>query len=975
VSIRRLRILAAACVCALHLVSPLVGPAAAQYSEVPRLLPGGTFEPFGAVDVRAAAQIGRRLFIGGDFTSLGPAIGAAAVLAPSGAVVPGAFPAISGRISQIVNDGRGGWVVVGAFTSVDGRPFARAARIRADRHVDPAFLVDADGDIDHVVVAHGRVYLAGGFRVINGQRRGGVAAFSLDTNALTDWARDFDPGPRRISALDASSVAVYVAGAQYYQANLPGRVWGFDADRGALLFARTADVGAIAATSSRVFLGGFGYQRPVWAIDPFTGLDQNWDLGFRFGPLSSTTGEYTTVLALLLDAGRLYIGGALRAEDGQPGLVVADAATGARVRWAPPVSNLGVGAIRRIGPAIVVAALGTSTQAFDVTTADPLPFTAAVSGAVAVAAAPEGVVVGGALRGGSGAARAGLAAIDLDTWTLDPWTSALVMPQFGGVAQLETDGTSLIARLIDGRIAKIDPATGAVLGERQFISAFGLPMRVRSGEVYVVAPDALTFGPSIWRAHAITIATWTSRVLPIGLANGQPRNLDVDGDTMYLAGSVDDVNGVSRPGLAAVSISTGAVSSFRPNPDDTYYTRVLASGGRVWASGAFRAIGGAARRGLAELDPATGAALAWHPDVPGLQDVTLALGPDGDLYVGPNTFGALTTPQLLVGGQVSSPVFAFSTVTGQRRAWRHGENGLVAVTPDCVVAIGACLPRTSAPPTNVTASVAASTLTLQWTLPVSTARTGLRLEFGSLEGRRDLYQVDLPATATTFTSAAPPGRYVARVRSLDGAVPGPPSDDVSFAVGAGAAAAPLDATVSVERSRLRFAWRAPSTGTTTGYLLEVGSAPGLANLATLPIAGTSTAFQVTGPAGRFWARLRAAQGGVLSTPTPELFIAAAPNDVAICGGSPYAPDTLAASVSAGVVLLTWQAPVGGIAPVGYRLVAGTAPGASDIATIDVGAATAFSTPAPRGQYYVSIASVDACGGVSGLSAPVVVTVP
>lgn len=974
-SIRRLRLFAAACALALGLFPPLVGPAAAQYSEVPRLLPGGTFEPFGAVDVRAAAQIGRRLFIGGDFTSLGPAVGAAAVLAPSGAVVPGAFPAISGRISQIVNDGRGGWVVVGAFSSVEGRPFARAARIRADRHVDRAFLVDADADIEHVVVAHGRVYLAGGFRVINGQRRGGVAAFSLDTNTLTDWARDFDPGPRGIRALDASSVAVYVAAAPSYQSNLPGRLWGFDADRGAVLFARTTDVGAIAATSSRVFLGGYGYQRPVSAVDPFTGLDQNWDLGFRFAALNSTTGEYTTVSALLLDAGRLYIGGAVRAEDGQSGLVVADAATGARVRWAPPVPNIGAGTIRRIGPAIVVAALGTSTQAFDVITADPLPFTPAVSGVTAVAAAPEGVVVGGALRAGSGAARAGLAAIDLDTWTLDPWTSALVMPQFGGVAQLETDGTWLIARLIDGRIAKIDPATGAVLGERQFISAFGLPMRVRNGEVYVVAPDTLTFGPFTWQAHAITIATWTSRLLPIGLANGQPSSIDVDGDTMYLAGGVDDVNGVRRRGLAAVSMSTGAVAAFNPAPDDTYYTRVLAGGGRVWASGAFRSIGGAARRGLAELDPATGAALPWHPDVPGLQDVTLALGPDGDLYVGPNTFGALITPQLRVGGQVTSPVFAFSILTGQRRAWRHGENGLIAVTPDCVVVIGGCLPRTSAPPANVAASVSASTLTLQWTLPPSTARTGLRLEFGSLEGRRDLHQVDLPATATTFTSAAPPGRYVARVRSLDGAVPGPPSSDVSFAVGAGNLAAPLDATVGVERSRLSFAWKAPSTGASQAYVLEVGSAPGLANLASLPLAGATTSLQLTAPAGRFWARLRAAQGGALSTPTPEMFIAAAPDDVAICGGSPYAPDTLTASVSGGVVLLTWQVPVGGIAPVAYRLVAGTAPGASDIATIDVGAVTAFSSPAPRGRYYVSIASVDACGRRSVSSAPVVVDVP
>lgn len=972
----RLRTLVAACACALGLVSPLVGPAAAQYSEVPQPLPVGTFTPFGDVDFRTAVQIGRRLFVGGDFTALAAPTGAATVLAPSGAVVPGAFPSITGQVSRIVNDGRGGWIVVGAFTSVEGKPFARAVRIRADRHVDPGFLVDADGSIDHVVVAHGRAYLAGGFRVINGQRRGSVAAFSLDTNGLTDWAKDFDPGPRVIAALDASSVAVYVAANQNYQLSLPGRVWGFDADRGALLFARTADVRSIAATSSRIYVGGYGNRRPVWAIDPFTGLDQNWALGFGFSPLSSTTGEYTTVTTLLLDGGRLYIGGAVRTDDFQEGIVVADAATGARVRWTPQLSSLSVWDLRRIGPAIVAAAYGAAPTAFDATSAATLPFTAAVGGAVTVAPAPEGVVVGGVLSGsGASVARAGLAAIDLDTWTVSPWTSALVLPQFGGVTQVDTDGTWLIALTREGHVAKIDPATGAVLGELPFPGAFGVPMRVRNGVVYIAYPDALGFGPFVWRAGAITIANWSLSVLPITLANGQPWNLDVDGDTMYLAGSIDDVNGVSRPGLAAVSISTGVVSPFRPNPDDTYYTRVLARGGRVWAAGGFRSIGGAARRGIAELDPATGAALPWQPDVPGMQSVRLDLGPDGDLYVGPDSYSARITPAMRAGGQVVPPILAFSTTTGQRRAWRHGESGFIAVTSDCVVAANGCLARTSAPPTTVSASVNASTLTLQWTLPPSTARTGLRLEFGSLEGRRDLYQVDLPATQTSFTSPAPPGRYVARVRSLDGTVAGPPSDDVSFAVGAGAVAAPLDATVSVERSLLHFAWRPPSTGAPQGYLLEVGSAPGLANLATLPLAGSSTGFQITAPAGRFWARLRAAQAGALSTPAPELFIAAATEDVAVCGSSPYAPDTLAASVSGGVVLLTWQVPSGGVTPVGYRLVAGTAPGLSDIATFDLGAVTAFSTPAPPGRYYVSIASLDACGASSGLSAAVTVTVP
>ncbi|MFN7978345.1 MAG: PQQ-binding-like beta-propeller repeat protein [Vicinamibacterales bacterium] len=739
------------------------------------------------------------------------------------------------------------------------------------------------------------------------------------------------------------------------------------------MFARTITVTAIAATSSRVYVGGADYQRLVWAIDPFSGVDQDWALRFAFVNLHGAWYDSTTVTALRLDAGRLYIGGEVRTADGQQGLVVADAATGARVPWAPGFSATAVGDVVRIGPAIVVAGL---LKAFDPTTAAPLPFTSAVFGAVTVAAAPEGVVVGGALADGVGVPRNGLASINLDTWSLEPWTAALSQPPLGGgVTHLGTDGTWLIAVARDGRVAKIDPATGAVVAELPFPAGSGLPLRIRHGVVYLVYLDSLGFGPAVWRAGALTIATWSFQYLPITLANGQPFSLDVDGDTMYLAGGIDDVNGVSRPGLAAVSISTGAVHAFRPNPDDTYYTRVLAQGGRVWAAGAFRAIGGAARRGLAELDPATGAALPWHPDVPDFRDVTLDIGPDGDLYVGPANNAPSFGATLRAGGQAVPAILAFSTATGRRRPWRHHEPGFVALVPDCVVVATGCLPRASAPPATVVPVVNASTLSLQWTLPPSGARTGVRLEFGALEGRRDLYQVDLPVSQTTFTSPAPPGRYVARLRSLDGAVAGPPSDDVSFAVGAGAVAAPLDATVGVERSRVTFAWTAPSTGAPEGYVLDVGSAPGLANLASLPIAGASTSLQVTAPPGRYWARLRASQGGALSLPTPELYVAAAVADVALCGGSPYSPDTLAATVAAGVVQLTWQVPSAGVTPVGYRLVAGTAPGRNDIATIELGAVLAFSTPAPQGIYYVSIASVDACGTVSGLSAAIAVTVP
>ena len=74
------------------LAAPL--PAFAQYAEVPRPLPAGAVNFFGftlAGQLRAATQIGRRLFIGGRFTQLASATGGAAVVDPLGVVQPQAL--------------------------------------------------------------------------------------------------------------------------------------------------------------------------------------------------------------------------------------------------------------------------------------------------------------------------------------------------------------------------------------------------------------------------------------------------------------------------------------------------------------------------------------------------------------------------------------------------------------------------------------------------------------------------------------------------------------------------------------------------------------------------------------------------------------------------------------------------------------------------------------------------------------------
>ena len=62
--------------------------------------------------------------------------------------------------------------------------------------------------------------------------------------------------------------------------------------------------------------------------------------------------------------------------------------------------------------------------------------------------------------------------------------------------------------------------------------------------------------------------------------------------------------------------------------------------------------------------------------------------------------------------------------------------------------------------------------------------------------------------------------------------------------------------------------------------------------------------------------------------------------------------------SSGDVNLSWSAPNGGPPPAGYVIEAGSAPGLADLASLNVGNVTSFTTTAPPGVYYVRVRAVN-----------------
>jgi hypothetical protein len=965
------------------LVGTVLTPLAAhgQYAEVPVQLPAVTDGR-----VLAATQIGRRLFIGGAFTRVSPPTGGAVVVNAGGAHLPGLFPRFEGPVTQILADGFGGWFVVGAFTHVNGEPFAHFARVAPDRTLDRRYRIAADGVVRRVAFAHGRIYLVGDFATINGVTRRRFAVLDGETGRLAAW----DPGfgsDTWIGGLSFSSIGVYLTGSSGSQP----RLWGFDTGSGRLLFRRTVAALAIAASSARVYLGSAGAQRPLWAVDPLTGEDLQWGPGFGFqyirGPYEW---DATTINGLYLDGQRLFLTGRFLTTDGRTFVTAVDAASGAPTGWRPqpdapwPTSGSHV---TRIGSAIVVT---DGPTAFDATTAAAIPFTPATFGTIrTVALAPEGAVVGGDFNGFGGVARNGLAAIDLDTSAVAPWTSPFPDAAVGyEVSELATDGTWLIARSegtlggADARIAKIDTASGAIASERTWPSN-QTRMRVSGGEVVVATLPRTS--PSTSEIGALTIADWSHRALPTAIA-GAVTDLDVSGDTVYVSGRFDTVGGQSRPHMAALHRVTGAVLPWRPNPD-TAGGVVRADAGRVWVGGDFRRVGGQRRRGLAELDPVSGMALPWNPDVLGIVGPDgfvgygtqqLAVGPDGQLYVavGSSPFLDFDAPRSrpTVGGRDTASLVAFSTATGRRLTWRPARGGLVAALPDCLLTIHGCLPRAVPAPSDLTVSSNSTGVSLSWTLPASSSRLGVRLDVGSREGASDLFSVDLPEDQTSFASPAPPGRFFARVRSLAGAASSMPTPDVSFAVGPpDVPGSPLDSIAIVDGPSVTIEWRPPSTGAPLGYVLEAGTGPGLSNVGGLAVAGSASSLSVDAHPGLYWARVVAVNSQGRSAPGGELLIDSRLRQT--CGASPVAPEGLSAAVTGRLVTLTWQQPSGVPQVDAHRIVAGSAPGQQNLASIDVTfGASSFQVMAPPGVYYVRIAADSGCFA-QAFSNEVVVTVP
>lgn len=175
---------------------------------------------------------------------------------------------------------------------------------------------------------------------------------------------------------------------------------------------------------------------------------------------------------------------------------------------------------------------------------------------------------------------------------------------------------------------------------------------------------------------------------------------------------------------------------------------------------------------------------------------------------------------------------------------------------------------------------------------------------------------------------------------------------------------PQTPAAAVSGNTVTLTWLAPATGgVPTGYVVEASLSPGGPLIASLPVNGTTLVVPGVS-SGVYYVAIRGVNADGAGSRSNEIMVVVPSGSGSGCTLPPNAPTNLASTVTGNTVMLAWNAPVGGCAPTGYVVQAGSAAGLSNIALINAGTATTLTASAPAGTYFVRVIATNSAGGSS-----------
>lgn len=571
--------------------------------------------------------VGNRVYLSGGFDYIGPQTGyGTAVDGTRGVQLAGA-PVIDGTVYASVSDGAGGWYVAGSFATVGGVPRKNAARITAEGTVT-GWNPKPNGTVYALAVSADEVVLGGDFSQL-----GKTAAAA-----------------NRLGAVD-TTVGAAIAG---FEAGADGTVR------------------ALLPVGSSLYVGGdFGSVdgTPHVGLARINASDGSLDVGF-----SAQTNRTVRALAASPNGSILYAGGDFTQAFDNAGQL----SRSRLAAWSTSSSSL-----RPWAPGA-----DASVEALGVDQASGIIYAGGLFSSIGGTARARLAAIG---SGGKATAwRAGLSGCHTRHVTgyahsnppCTPEVSALtavngqlyVGGRFGQSGSTPRHDAAAFS-LADGTLRDWDP----VASDRV------LTLGASSGNV-LVGGD-LTSVNGLVREGVAALYTSTGAGDPGFTADTDNEVLDLqpspDGLSLYLAGHFQNVNGVPRQYLAAISAASGTVTSFKANANNDALSLSYA-GAALYASGQFVRVNGVTAQHVVRLDPGTGTvAREFNVSTTGPTGPLRGGGMVQSMVAAPNGSKIyLAGPFTAVNGKsVSGGVVAVSSSTGALLAKFGGVEGCSRVGP------------------------------------------------------------------------------------------------------------------------------------------------------------------------------------------------------------------------------------------------------------------------------------------------------
>jgi len=859
----------------------------------------------------------------------------------------------------------------GVFAVSPGRSFVKVrSDCRFDRTFQLAEFVPGDPVTGGVTIARaGNLLYVGGSRSSGGgEGYGRIAVFDANTGA-------------RLVAHDLTQFGVvFVEGvAPDGRAVVAGRLRGVLANN---MVTALIDVtsGAVTPITPAADLALVRMQGTTLYVQPRLGLALHAFDVSTGAPRAGWTPPVMFIGDLVAAGERVYVaGGAAR-------IVALSASSGAvDGTWtAPPIDSTverlaifqnrlfargrgvrGVGGVERLQ----LFALDVATGVVDPSWA-PRVF-ARMDSDVGLAAYAGGLFLG-ALESERATKRRNLAAVSLSSGAVlsfDPNASGLLT----SISRVASSGTRLFVAS-GNMVRSVSQATGAIEPWSVTAGAVGLAspnaviatLSATATTVYVGGFFNRLSGaapvPTQVRSHAGAfdaatgaVSAWDPNVLGSDWVNNAPpvRSILVLGSSVAIGGAFAQVGGQTRHGLVVTDGATGAVSSPVSLTPGTTVGELTSLGGNVVFVGG-QLVNGLFESRIGLANPSTGSVTAWFTGfVSGAGQIYASGRPvvvGGKVYANHEWDPTTGVPNPAVTGMhgvaTSTGLLKFSSVDG---AALHAE----------------IVPATPGAPQSLTANVNGSSVLLSWSppaapdgLPPDGVPASYVIRAGTGAGLFNLANFDTGTLSTSLSTSVPNGTYFVRVHARNAFGLGPASNEVSFTVGPQQCTAPPsppgNLVAAVSGVAVTFSWNA-SAGATS-YVLEAGSAPGLADLTAINV-GTTTGFTASAPPGTYYVRVRGSNACGNGGPSNEATVVL--GTAVVLPGAPSTPTFTVDGLR--TVTITWTPPVTGGSATSYLLEAGSAPGRTDIAVAAVTGTTLVAPGVPPGVYHVRVRAVNAAG--------------